>query len=62
MKKLTLKEIDEILDFEDKCGVANLIQEIFAHPDAKTGIDVIEDDEGVCSVVKGTTLKVKETK
>lgn len=62
MKKLTLKEIHEEIYFEDKCGVNNLLQNIFASEFAETGIDVIVNKKGYCEVVKGTTLKIRTSK
>ena len=61
-KKLTLKEIHKTIDFEDRCGVQNLLQEIFSSEFAETGIDVIIDETGDYKVVKGTTLKVETEK
>jgi len=66
-RKLTLEEIDFVIKDEDRCGVQNLIQYIFADENSKTGLDVIaemvlEDGRekiGDYEVVKGTTLKVK---
>lgn len=57
MEKLTLKEIHEVIENEDKCGVVNLLQEIFASEFAETGIDVIDDGKNY-NVVQGITLKV----
>ena len=62
MHKLTLKDIHEIIEFEDECGVQNLIQEIFAHPNASKGLDVTEDEHGNYEVVEGTTLTVRSSK
>jgi hypothetical protein len=58
MDRLTLKDINDIIRCEDECGVQNLIQEIFAHPNAEKGLDVIEDEHGNYEVVSGTTLKI----
>ena len=62
MKKLTYKEINKEIEIEDKCGVNNLLQEIFSSEFAETGIDVIIKKDGRYKVIKGTTLKVKRTK
>jgi len=62
MDKLTLKEIHKWIDFEDKCGVQNLIQDIFTSKFAESGIDVIINKQGDWEVVKGTTLKIKTEK
>jgi len=62
MKKLTLKEIHNEINFEDKCGVNNLLQEIFSHKNNKSGIDVVMDKNGYYKVIKGNTLKIKTEK
>ena len=55
MRKLNYGEIQEIIKFEDRCGVNNLLQEIFAAP--YKGIDVFEVEDGGDYVIKeGTTL------
>lgn len=61
MKKLTMKKIYEVIETEDKCGVNNLLQEIFAHPHADKGLDVIENGIDY-QVISGTTFKVKTEK
>jgi len=61
-KKLTIEEIHKEIEIEDKCGVNNLLQEIFSSEFSETGIDVIINKTGYCEVVKGTTLKVKTEK
>lgn len=61
MNKLTMKEIQEIIDLEDQCGVNNLLQEIFSS-EYSEGMDVIEDEHGNYQVVKGDTLTTKESK
>ena len=61
MKKLSIKEINKVIECEDRCGVNTLLQEILSSEFAKMGIDVIDDEKNY-NVVKGTTLKVKTTK
>ncbi len=58
-KKLSYDEIIEIIDFEDSCGVNNLLQEIFSYgKDNKTVID--KDVEVIASVDdKGNILDYK---
>ena len=58
-EKLTMKQIEEIIEFEDRCGVNNLIQEIFSFKHAEKGIDIFEDEKGYYLIKKGTTFKVK---
>ena len=60
MKKLNMEEINEQIEFEDRCGVQNLIQEIFSHEHAEKGLDVIDDGNEI-KVVSGTTFKVTTT-
>ena len=63
MRKMTQEEIYKEIEFEDKCGVNNLLQEIFSHPCAETGLDVLIDRDGYYKVVKGDTLRISnETK
>lgn len=62
MKKLTIDEIRDEINFEDKCGVNDLLQEIFSHKYNKIGIDVLMDKKGFYKIIKGNTLKVKTHK
>lgn len=63
MKKLTLKEIHKVIEFEDKCGVNNLLQEIFSHEHRQSGLDIFIDNSNKnYIVVKGTTIWVEEEK
>ena len=69
-RKLTLEEINFIIEDEDRCGVQNLIQYIFSDKNSTTGLDVIAeiikengiDKIGKYEVVKGNTLKIKTNK
>ena len=42
-RKLTLEEINFIIEDEDRCGVQNLIQYIFSDKNSTTGLDVIAE-------------------
>jgi len=58
-EKLTMKQIEEIIELENRCGVDNLIQEIFSSEHVEEGIDIFEDEKGYYLIKKGTTFKVK---
>jgi len=65
-RKLTIEEINYIIEDEYSCGVQNLLQYIMSDANVEKGLDVIaeiviEDSRekiGKYEVVKGTTLKL----
>ena len=58
-KKLTMKQIEEIIELENRCGIDNLLQEIFSSNHAEKGIDIFENEKGYYVIKKGTTFKIK---